>query len=111
MRNGQSLFIAFVFGGSSYPLPHGKGFSRLNEQAIDMGDCQREVGGLILLQLHIDITKSATNERLVGIDENGQRLVMQFAGEPFLAQEVLHVAFQNFLLHGQSVRKWRYFTK
>ena len=44
----------------------------MDQQSVDMPHGQGQIGGLVLLQLHVDIAQSATDERVVAIDEHWQ---------------------------------------
>ena len=72
LGNGKSLFIAFLGCGAPYLMPHREGLARADNESVDMLDSQGEVGGLVFLQLHIDITQATTNEGVVAIDDHGE---------------------------------------
>lgn len=106
MGDGQSLLVALALSGAPYTLPYGEGLARANEQPVDMADGQREVGSLVLLQLHVDIAQSTANEGVVAIDEYGQRCLCTLLGEGRIPEEVPEVTLQNFLLRREAIGKW-----
>ena len=42
----------------------------MNQQSVDVLYRQSQVGGFVLLQLHVNITKSATNKGVMTIDDD-----------------------------------------
>lgn len=60
--NGEAYLEASSGTGPTDELPNGEGLARMNENTIDMGYCQCEVGGFVFLQLHIDNAELATDE-------------------------------------------------
>ena len=72
---------------------------------------QREVGGLILLQLHIHISQTAADERVMVIDQDGQRFLASLLGEAGISEEVLQMAFKDAFLHREKVGERGYFAK
>lgn len=100
LGNGESLFIAFLGCGAPNLTPHGEGLTRADDESVDMLDSQGEVGGLVFLQLHIDIAQATTDEGVVAIDDHGERIGGALMGEGDMGEEILEVALQDLLLHG-----------
>ena len=100
LGNGESLFIAFLGCGAPNLTPHGEGLTRADDESVDMLDSQGEVGGLVFLQLHIDIAQATTDEGVMAIDDHGERIGGALMGEGYMGEEILEVALQDLLLHG-----------
>jgi len=62
LGNGESFLVALAPRGATYHLPYGEGLARTDEQSVDMADGECQVGGFILLQLHVDLAESAPDE-------------------------------------------------
>ncbi len=58
---GESFFVTFSLGGTSYLPPYGKCVAWTKYQPVDMGDSKSQISGFILLQLHIDITQTPSD--------------------------------------------------
>ena len=69
LRDGQSLFVTFPLCGTADALPDGEGLAGTNEQPVNVFYGQGQIGGLVLLQLHIDIAQSATDKRVVLVNK------------------------------------------
>ena len=61
LRNGKPLFVTFPLGGSANEFPHRKRLAGTDQQTVNVGHGQSQIGGLVLLQLHVDIAQSAAN--------------------------------------------------
>ena len=72
LGDGEPLLVALKRCGAANLMPHGEGLARADDESVDMGNSEGEVGGLVLLELHIDIAQAPTDERVVAIDDNGQ---------------------------------------
>ena len=111
LGDGQTLFVALPSGGAPHLFPHGEGLAGTDEQTVDVLHGQSQIGGFVLLQLHVDITQAATDERVVTIDYHGQRRLGAHMGKMCLVKRVLQVTLQNFLLCRQAIGKRTYFAK
>ena len=111
LGNGESLLVALPLGGTSDEFPDRECLAGANHQSVDVFHRKCQVRCFVLLQLHVDVAQSPTNQRIVAIDHHGQRLRRPFSGELRLPQQVLNVALQDFLLHRQTISEGRYFAK
>ena len=111
LGDGQSLLIALPLSGSTYEFPDGEGLARMNDQSVDMPHRQGQIGGLVLLELHVHITQTATDEGVVAIDDNGQGILRPLPGKMGLMQPVLKMTLQDLLLHRQAIGERRYLAK
>ena len=107
LGDGQSLLVALALGGAPDETPDGERLAGTNHQSVDVLHRQSQVRRLVLLQLHVHIAQSPTDERVVAIDHHGQRLLRPLLGELRLPQHVLNVALQDFLLHRQPIGEGR----
>ena len=101
--DGESLLVAFPPRCSSDAFPYGERLAGTDYQSVDVPDGQRKIGSLVLLQHHIDIAEPSADERVMLIDEDGQRRFHSLAGKGRPLQEVLHVSLRDFLLDRQSI--------
>ena len=62
LGDGQSLLVAPALGSASDEFPYGECFAGMNHQSVDMLHCQGQVRRLVLLQLHIDVAQSPTDQ-------------------------------------------------
>ena len=111
VRDGESFLISSALGGATDEVPYGEGLSGMNEQSVDVLDCQSEVDRLVFLQLHIHIAQTATYERVVAIDDHRKRVLGAFLGKADTFEHVLDMTLQDFLLHGQTISEWRDFAE
>ena len=109
--DGESLLVAFPPRCSSDAFPYGERLAGTDYQSVDVLDSQREIGRLVLLQHHIDIAEPSADERVMLIDEDGQRRFRSLAGKGRPLQEVLHVSLRDFLLDRQPIGEGRQLTK
>ena len=75
----------------------------MDQQPVDMLHGEGEVGGLVLLQLHVDIAESAADQRVVSIDDDGQGCLSPLMGEAGLPKEVSQMPFQYLFLHREAI--------
>lgn len=68
-RDGKPLFVALPLSGPADAFPDGEGLAGPNEQSVNVFYGQSQIGGLVLLQLHIDIAQSATDKRVVLVNK------------------------------------------
>lgn len=101
--DGESLLITLAFSGATNQFPYREGFPWTNQQSVNMLHSQCEVDRLVLLQLHINIAQSATDEGVVAIDDHGQRVLGALMGKTCLMKRVLQVTLQDLLLCRQSI--------
>lgn len=111
MRDGESFLIASALCGAPDEFPYGEGLSWMDEQSVDVLDCQSEVDRLVFLQLHIHIAQTATDERIVAIDDHRERVLCAFLSKADTVEHVLDMTLQDFLLRGQTVSEWRDFAE
>ena len=111
MRDGESFLIASALCGAPDEFPYGEGLSGMNEQSVDVLDCQSEVDRLVFLQLHVHIAQTATDERIVAIDDHRERVLGAFLSKADTVEHVLDMTLQDFLLRGQTVSEWRDFAE
>ena len=90
--NGQSFLEAASLGVTSHQTPERERLSRTDDDAIDAGGGNRQVDGLVLLQLHVNVAQSPANQRIMFFDDDGQPVAALVMGKAFLAEEVLQVS-------------------
>ena len=110
-RDDKPFLVALLRCGAPDEFPDGKGLAGRDEQSVDVRNCQGKVGGLVLLQLHVDVAQAATDERVVAIDEHGQAFRFPLTGKPGIAEEVLQMALQDLLLQRKSIGEGRNLAK
>ncbi len=88
--------VTSAFSGATDELPNGECFPWTNQKSIYVLDSQSEVDRLVLLQLHIDITQSSADERIVATDDHWQRFLCTHFGKMNTLQRILQMPFQDF---------------
>jgi len=109
--DGETFLVSLTLGGATDETPDRESLAGPDEESVDMLHRQREVGGLILLQLHIHVSQTAADERVMVIDEGGQQLLALLLSEAGISEEVLQMAFKDAFLHRETVGKRGYFAK
>jgi len=72
LRDGKTFFVALPLSGTADALPDGEGLAGTNQQPVNVFHGQGQIGGLVLLQLHVDIAQSATDKGVVPVNEHRQ---------------------------------------
>ena len=75
----------------------------MDQQSVDMPHGQGQIGGLVLLQLHVDIAQAAADKGVVAIDDHGQRVLGALMGKTRLMKRVLQVTLEDFFLCRQPI--------
>ena len=103
LGDGESFFITSGGGSAPYLVPHGEGLARVDDESVDMGDGEGEVGSFVLLELHVDIPQSAADEGVVSVDDDREGVGGTFVGEGDPGAPVFEVALQDFLFRGEFI--------
>ena len=72
----QALPEAPVCGGISHQRPEGEGLPGTDQNPVDAGRCQPQVHCLVLLQLHLHISKPPPDQRRVLFDPHRQQFLL-----------------------------------
>ena len=103
LGDGQPFFVALALGGAPHLFPDGEGLAGTDQQTVDVLYGQSQIGGLVLLQLHVDIAQAAADKGVVAIDDHGQRVLGALMGKTRLMKRVLQVTLEDFFLCRQPI--------